>query len=101
MKQSIKTCLIDGKTIAEFDAELMQLIKCESTTMRQVEKEDMRIGIRNEQGQIYRAIGITGAELYGETCCDIEELGFTDELEDKPPRKGYDNILAPDTVKHS
>jgi len=89
----MKTTTIKGKPIATFDDEIMRIIDGKETTMRQVEKEHMLIGIRNEHQQLYRAIGITGFDLYSETLDKLENAGFIDELNDKPPKKGYDAIL--------
>lgn len=91
----IKTTLIKGKTVAAFDNELLTHLEAEETTMRQVEKTGRLMGVRNEQGQLYRAIGISDLELYLDTVDMFERAGFIDELEDAPAKKGYDSIFKP------
>ncbi len=88
----MKTTVIKGKPLATFDSDLMKMVRCEETTMRQVEKFDFRFGIRNENEQLYRVFGVSGDDT--EKLRDhLEYIGFTDELEDKKPKQGCDSIF--------
>jgi hypothetical protein len=89
----IKTTLIKNKTVAAFDSELLAHLEADETTMRQVEKTGRLMGIRNEQGQLYRALGIADFELYLDVMDMLENAGFINELEDQPSKKGYDSIF--------
>ncbi len=90
----MKTTVIKGKQIAAFDQQIVAMIEATDTTMRQIEKEGgIRIGIRNEQGQIYRAIGSDDEKLWGNAMKKLHQAGFIDELDNKPSQKGYDAIL--------
>jgi len=93
MKESIKTCLLDTSSIAQFDDELMRIIECEEASAQEVEEQHMHIGVRNEQGRVYRLIGVSGMGLYGKLLIEIQYFGFKNESQDKIPRERYDDIL--------
>jgi hypothetical protein len=56
----VKTALIEGIQPAEFDASLLRTAELILDTPERVWSESLLIGIRNEYGDTYRVIGVTG-----------------------------------------
>ena len=95
MFDSIKTAPVPGKAIAAFDAEVLRTLRLKDSTGKAVSAERMTIGIRNEAGDIYRCIGITGLTLLLNTIDKLAGLGFVDELKDATDSKqGCDAIFS-------
>lgn len=90
----MKTVQIEGKQVADFDAVLIAKLKLTSATAKVVKNERMLLGVRNEQKEIYRQIGVTGLDKFIGVIADLIKLGFIDELEDQEdPMDGYDAIF--------
>ncbi len=95
MWDAVITTVIVGKKVADFDAAIMELIEAENGTEKAIKGERMQIGIRNEDGEIYRAFGLTGLGSFMEAIQHMLDLGFVDELKDASgPRHGYDAIFS-------
>ncbi|MEB0012593.1 hypothetical protein QN379_18200 [Glaciimonas sp. Gout2] len=91
----MKTTLIATQQIGKFDAEILNKLKPHSLEISAVRKERMIIGIRNEQGEIYRVIGVTGLTLFMDAIYQLVELNMIDELEALDhPQDGYDAIFS-------
>lgn len=95
MMDAVITTLIVGKKVADFDADILKIIAAKPGTTAQVRDERMQFGIRNEDGDIYRAIGITGPGVFLQTIEKLVNFGLADELQHKHgTRDGYDAIFS-------
>ncbi len=93
----MQTFLIPGKKVADFDGKITAKLVLEVGTKESVNFERMQVGIRNENGDIYRAIGITGLDLLLDVVSRLVEIGLVDELEkESGSRDGYDAIFRID-----
>jgi hypothetical protein len=55
----------------------------------------MLIGVRNDDGEIYRLIGATKVNSYNNAVEELEDLGLVDELKDaEAPQDGWDAIFS-------
>jgi hypothetical protein len=92
----VKTALIEGKQPAEFDATLLNTADLISDTPERVWSESLLIGIRNEYGDTYRVIGVTGLanlvhlleKLHGLGCMRERPNGAETE-------QGFDALFSP------
>lgn len=58
-------------------------------------EKQLRIGIQNERGEIYRAIKIAGLYYFLDLVEKFRDLGFTDEFaEHAGDKEGFDAILS-------
>ena len=91
----LKTTLIDGVTPAEYDKQITANLLLESTTLDDVRQEKLLIGVRNEDGDIYRLIGATKHNSFTNAVEELEDLELVDELEDtEGTREGCDAIFS-------
>lgn len=90
----MKTTVFANKDVAQFDSQITDQLPLISGTEKSVREERMQIGIRNENGDIYRAIGITGMGNFLEAINKLVEIGLIDELQfENGMRQGYDAIF--------
>jgi hypothetical protein len=90
----LKTTLIDGVTPAEFDKHITGNLLLEAVASDEVRAEKMMIGVRNEDGDIYRLIGATKMNSYVNAVEELEDLELVDELGDlEETREGCDAIF--------
>ena len=90
----MKTTLLDGMKPASFDNQIIGNILLNQSSPDEVRQEKMLIGIRNEQGEIYRLIGATKLKSYTNAVEELEDLELIDELQDaEGPQDGYDAIF--------
>lgn len=55
-----------------------------------------RVGVRNEEGTIYRIVTLRSLDQWLDFVEDAERLGMVDELEDATEMvEGFDSILCP------
>lgn len=86
--------LIPEKDIPDFDGEISGQFTLELVTVEVIKRERMRIGFRNQHGDIYRAIGVTGVHDFTDTVSKLLQIGFVDELQNHDgPRQGFDAIF--------
>ena len=78
----LKTTLLEGVTPAKFDKQITGNLLLENTTADAVRKEKLLIGIRNEDGEIYRLIGATKHNSFTNAVEELEDLELVDELGD-------------------
>ncbi|KQZ40996.1 hypothetical protein [Duganella sp. Root1480D1] len=78
----LKTTLLDGIKPAKFDKQITGNLLLESTSADLVRKEKLLIGIRNEDGEIYRLIGATKHNSFTNAVEELEDLELVDELGD-------------------
>ena len=90
----MKTTLLDGMTPAKFDKHIIGNLLLNLSSPDEVRQEKMLIGIRNEEGDIYRLIGATKLKSYTNAVEELEDLELVDELQDaEGPQDGYDAIF--------
>jgi hypothetical protein len=94
----VKTTLIDGTRTATLDAVLFIDIGLTTVEPKLVWMESILVGIRNECGEIYRAIGVTGMSAFVDLTAQLRRLGYrSDALMPCEAEQGFDAILsAPD-----
>lgn len=89
------TTLFVGKDVADFDAAILDGLEPEEGTEKAVKAERMTIAVRNENGDIYRAFGITGLGSFMQIIGKCQSLGLVDELQHQSgTRHGYDAIFG-------
>lgn len=69
-------------TPAKFDKHIIGNLLLNVSTPDIVRQEKLLIGIRNEDGEIYRLIGATKPNSYINAIEELFDLGLVDELED-------------------
>ncbi|MFZ6639222.1 hypothetical protein ACO0LL_05730 [Undibacterium sp. TC4M20W] len=90
----MQTVVFAGHDIPDFDGQITANLVLEVVTEKAVRFERMQIGVRNEHGHIYRAIGVSGLDVFLEVTIELEKIGLTDEIEKYgPSRQGYDAIF--------
>ncbi len=90
----LKTSLLDGVKPAKFDKHITANLLLENTTVDAVRKEKLLIGVRNEDGEIYRLIGATKHNSFTNAVEELVDLELVDELEDEEgTREGCDAIF--------
>ena len=90
----LKTTLIDGVTPAQFDQQITGNLLLETTPADEVRKEKLLIGVRNEDGDIYRLIGATKHNSFTNAVEELEDLELVDELTDvEGTQEGCDAIF--------
>jgi hypothetical protein len=91
----LKTALLDGKTPAKFDKNIIGNLLLDVASDAEVRQEKMLIGVRNEAGEIYRLIGATKVNSFNNAVEELEDLGLVDELKDAAePADSYDAIFS-------
>jgi hypothetical protein len=91
----LKTALLDGKTPANFDKNIIGNLLLDVASATEVRQEKMLIGVRNEAGDIYRLIGATKVNSFNNAVEELDDLGLVDELKDaEAPDDGYDAIFS-------
>ena len=89
----MKTTLLDGMQPAKIDKQIMANLLLNLGTPDEVRQEKMLIGIRNEDGEIYRLIGASKANSFMNAVEELDDLGLVDELHDSDgPQDGFDAI---------
>lgn len=87
--------VLEGKEIAEYDEEITNKFRMRSGSAKAVQNERMQIALRNSDGEIYRAIGVTGMTAFLEVVHHLGDIGLVDELANESgPRHGYDAIFS-------
>jgi len=91
----LKTTLIDGVKPAKFDKHIIGNLLLNKAEEVEVRMEKLLIGVRNEDGEIYRLIGATKPNSFMNAVEELGELGLIDELKDyDDPQDGYDAIFS-------
>ena len=90
----MKTTLLDGKKPAKIDKQIIGNLLLNVAGPDEVREEKMLIGIRNEDGDIYRLIGASKANSFMNAVEELDDLGLVDELHDSDgPQDGFDAIF--------
>ena len=95
----MKTIIIENKGFARSDDLLTATLELIPATPDALEKEHIRIAVRNEFDLIYREIGVTSLLDFMALLNGFEELGFINEVEtSQAPANRYDAIFSPGPV---
>jgi len=80
---------------AHFDKHIIGNLLLNASTPELVRQEKLIIGVRNEDGEIYRLIGATKHNSFMNAVEELFDLGLTDELEDSDELvEGCDAIFS-------
>lgn len=91
----MKTSLLEGKKPAHFDKHIIGNLLLNASTPELVRQEKLIIGVRNEDGEIYRLIGATKHNSFMNAIEELFDLGLVDELQDtEGTREGCDAIFS-------
>jgi hypothetical protein len=91
----LKTTLLEGKKPAKFDKHIIGNLLLNVDTPVEVRKEKLIIGVRNEDGEIYRLIGATKPNSFMNAVEELVDLGLVDELDGIDDTKdGCDAIFS-------
>jgi len=91
----LKTTLLEGKKPAKFDKHIIGNLLLNVATPDEVRKEALIVGVRNEDGEIYRLIGATKHNSFMNAVEELFDLGLVDELQDTDePVEGCDAIFS-------
>ena len=91
----MKTALLDGITPAKIDKQIMTNLLLDIASAEEVRQERILIGVRNEDGEIYRLIGAAKANSYTNAVEELEDLGMIDELKETDgTEEGCDAIFS-------
>ena len=91
----MKTSLLEGTPPAKFDKHIIGNLLLNVATPDEVRQEKMLIGVRNEDGEIYRLIGATKINSFMNAVEELFDLGLVDELQDtEETRDGCDAIFS-------
>ena len=90
----LKTTLLDGVQPANFDKQITGNLLLDVASPEEVRAEKMLIGVRNEDGDIYRLIGATKVNSYMNAVEELDDMELVDELQDiEETREGCDAIF--------
>jgi hypothetical protein len=78
----LKTALIKGKDIPDFDSHIMNNLLVRKSDLDIVMEEEILIGVRNVYQDIYRIIGVSSLKQFNNASEELEELGLSNELEE-------------------
>ncbi|UUZ46757.1 hypothetical protein LP420_23230 [Massilia sp. B-10] len=91
----MKTSLLDGKSPMKFDKHIIGNLLLTVASPDEVRKEKMLIGVRNEDGDIYRLIGATKINSFMNAVEELDDLGLVNELQDtEGTQEGCDAIFS-------
>jgi hypothetical protein len=91
----LKTTLIQGTQAATLDAVLLSTVAIAHDTLATVWNEKRLIGLRNEDGEIYRAIGTAGRTKFIHVIRQLRKLGCIREIADiDETQQGFHAILS-------
>ena len=91
----MKTTLLEGKKPAHFDKHIIGNLLLDVAPVDEVRQETMLIGVRNEDGEIYRLIGASKKNSFMNAVEELFDLGLVDELADtEETKEGCDAIFS-------
>jgi hypothetical protein len=90
----LKTSLLEGKKPAKFDKHIIGNLLLDVAPPDEVRAEALIVGVRNEDGEIYRLIGASTHRSFMNAVEELFDLDLVDELEDMDdPVEGCDAIF--------
>ncbi len=91
----MNTTLIEGKPPAEYDATVLDTISLIPKALHHEAARRLLIGVRNERGDVYRAIKVFGIKEFSDLIEKFRKVGFNDELaETYGDKEGYDAVIS-------
>lgn len=91
----MKTSLLEGKKPAKFDKHIIGNLLLDVAPADEVRAEALIVGVRNEDGEIYRLIGASTHRSFMNAVEELFELDLVDELQDvDDPVEGCDAIFS-------
>jgi hypothetical protein len=91
----MKTAVIEGAAPSGCDSRLLNSMCLSQAEPHAVWRETILLGIRNEYGEIYRAVGISGRDGFLEVMSQLRSLGFQYEVTNsKEAQQRYDAIVS-------
>lgn len=91
----MNTALLEGKKPPHFDKHIIGNLLLDVASPTEVREEPMVIGVRNDDGEIYRLIGAATLNSFMNAVEELFDLGLIDELEDtEEPKDGCDAIFS-------
>jgi hypothetical protein len=95
----MKTAVIEGTAPSGCDPRLLSSMPLSQSAPHAVWRETILLGIRNEYGEVYRAIGISGRAAFLEAMSQLRALGFTYEVTNpKEAQQRFDAIVSAPVV---
>jgi hypothetical protein len=91
----MKTAVIEGTAPSGCDVRLLNSMGLRQAEAHAVWRETILLGIRNEYGEVYRAIGISERAVFLEAMSQLRSLGFTYEVTNpKEAQQRFDAIVS-------
>jgi len=91
----MNTTLIEGKSPAEYDATVLNTICLIPNAPHHEAARRLLIGVRNERGDVYRAIKVFGLKEFSDLIERFRKLDFNDEFaETYGDKEGYDAVVS-------
>lgn len=91
----MKTSLLEGKKPAKFDKHIIGNLLLDVAPEAEVREEALIVGVRNEDGEIYRLIGASTHRSFMNAVEELFDLELVDELQDTDePVEGCDAIFS-------
>ncbi len=91
----MKTSLLEGKKPAKFDKDIIGNLLLDVAPADEVRQESLIVGVRNEDGEIYRLIGASTHRSFMNAVEELFDLELVDELQDTDePVEGCDAIFS-------
>jgi predicted lysophospholipase L1 biosynthesis ABC-type transport system permease subunit len=91
----MQTTHLKGKQLAWFDAALSERLMLKPANERSVGRTTLRIGIRNECGELYRVIGTSKPAEFMMTVDRLEALGFVREPDSTMDSAQFHAVMRP------
>jgi len=91
----VKTALIEGKQPSKIDGLLLDALDLVQVPAPAIRSEASLIGVRNELGDTYRAIGVTGTENFVDVMAALHLLGYKSAaINDHEVQQGFDAVVC-------
>ena len=96
----MNTKLIEGKSPSQYDATVLNTISLIPNAPHHEAARRLLIGVRNERGDVYRAIKVFGMKKFSDLIENFRKLGFDDEFaETYGDKEGYDAVISGNPAK--
>jgi hypothetical protein len=91
----VKTALIEGHDVPEFDRDIVTNLLMKTAGLEAVKKEQQLVAVKNAKNEIYRVIGVTGTNSFVNATEELADLGLIGEPGITRSADGYDAIYRP------
>jgi hypothetical protein len=97
----MKTAVIEGVEPAGLDRRLLSTLQLTQSEAHAVWREIILLGIRNESGEIYRAIGISERNSFLAALAQLQALGYAYEVQNaNEAQLRFDAVVSAPFVPH-